>query len=79
MPSLTSLRPLSTNLPDGIYAAHVVAAAIESAVSKGSNIELIFQRMLRILKSMHDSNPSWGPLFIKYPGDVSRHLVDEEC
>jgi hypothetical protein len=76
IPSLKSLNPLSKDdLSEGIYAAHVVAAAVEAALSKDSDISLIFGRMLRLLKIMHDSNPTWGPLFVRYPGDITRHEV----
>ena len=77
MPILKDSGPLSTDLSDDVYAAHVVAAAIESAISKDSNVDLIFNRMLRILKIMHDSNPTWGPLFVNHPGNVSRHMVND--
>jgi hypothetical protein len=77
IPSLKSLGPLSTDLSEGIYAAHVVAAAVEAALSKDADIPSIFTRMLRLLKIMHDSNPSWGPLFIKHQGNVARHLASE--
>ena len=77
LPTVVSLGPLSTELPDGIYAAHTVSAAIQAAISKGANVDLIFNKMLRILKSMHDSNPSWGPLYVKHPGDVTRHVLND--
>ncbi|MCF6796743.1 hypothetical protein L1M59_11485 [Bacillus sp. ET1] len=79
---VTLLRPLlntTGSLPDvyrsGFYAAHVVAAAVTEAISKDSDIDLIFDRMLSLLKDMHDTNPSWGPLFVKYPGNIVRHLI----
>lgn len=71
IPSVTSMRPPDL---DGAYAAHVVAASIEAALSKNADIQFIFRRMINILKSMHDKNPSWGPLFVKHPGNVTRHL-----
>jgi hypothetical protein len=27
-------------------------------------------RMLAMLKAMHDANPSWGPLFVRHPGSL---------
>lgn len=74
--TIAARGPLTTDLPDGIYAAHAVSAAIQAALSKGANIDLIFNRMLRVLKSMHDSNPSWGPLNVKHPGDVTKHILN---
>ena len=76
IPSLTSMEPISSDIPsEGIYAAHVVAASIEAALSKNSDITYIFNRMINILKSMHDKNPAWGPLFIKHPGNLTRHFL----
>lgn len=76
IPSLTSMEPISSDIPsEGIYAAHVVAASIEAALSKNSDIMYIFNRMINILKSMHDKNPAWGPLFIKHPGNLTRHFL----
>jgi len=75
IPSLTSMESLSSDIPlEGIYAAHVVAASIEAALSKDANIAYIFNRMINILKDMHDKNPTWGPLFVKHPGNVTRHF-----
>ena len=75
IPLLTAIRPVPTHLAEGIYAAHVVAAAVEAAVSKDADLSSIFSRMLGTLKIMHDKNPSWGPLFIRQPGNLHRHGV----
>jgi len=76
---LRSHLTMATLLPEDsaseIYATHVVAAAVIEALSNNANIPIIFDRMVAILKSMHDSNPSWGPLFIAHPGDLSPHVV----
>jgi hypothetical protein len=61
-------------LEAGIYAAHVVSAAVEAALSRGADMSSIFTRMLSILKMMHNANPSWGPLFIRHPGNTVRHV-----
>jgi hypothetical protein len=75
IPSLISMEPLSGDISlEGIYAAHVVAASIEAALSKNADITYIFNRMINILKSMHDKNPAWGPLFVKHPGNLTRHF-----
>jgi hypothetical protein len=58
-----------------IYAAHVVSAAVVEGLSAGSDIPTLFKRMLGILAAMHDENPSWGPLFVKSPGNISRHVA----
>jgi hypothetical protein len=31
--------------------------------------------MLKVLKKMHDTNPSWGSLYVAHPGDIVRHFV----
>lgn len=74
IPSVTSMQQ-----PDlqGVYAAHIVAASIEAALSKNADIQFIFRRMINILKQKHDSNPSWGPLYINHRGNVSRHMFSK--
>jgi hypothetical protein len=72
---LTTANQLPKHLEGGIYAAHVVAAAVVSALTKNADLEMIFNKMLIVLKIMHDTNPSWGPLFIRYPSDAFRHLI----
>ncbi len=57
------------------YAAHVVAAAVMAALDDPVSIPVIFDRMLGVLKVMHDANPSWGPLYVVHPGDVVRDFV----
>ena len=61
------------NLEHGIFAAHAVAAAVNAALIPNANVDEIFNRMLDILKRMHDRNPSWGPLFVMHPGDLAHH------
>ncbi|ARJ25315.1 hypothetical protein [Bacillus mycoides] len=73
-PLLTTLGSMSEEYKSGIYAAHVVAAAVTEALSN-DDINLIFERMITLLKVMHDSNPSWGPLHVEHPGDIMRHLL----
>jgi len=70
---LTGAEPLPSNIASGIYAAHVVAAAVNAALAQGADIAAIFDRMITVLKMMHDANPSWGPLFVAHPGNVSAH------
>jgi hypothetical protein len=52
------------------YAAHVVAASIVEALQGSTNLPVLFERMISILKIMHDKNPSWGPLYVTYPGNI---------
>lgn len=72
--TLRSVMTKSSRLPrsyaKGTYAAHVVAAAIMEALSRDADIQFIFGRMLSILKTMHDGNPSWGPLYALRAGDI---------
>lgn len=72
---LATVTPLSVELASGVFAAHVVSAAVMEALSADANIPVLFARMLSILKAMHDKNPSWGPLFITHPSTVSRELA----
>lgn len=73
--TLLIANPLPDLIAGGTYAAHVVAAAVTSALSTGSDIALLFSRMLTTLKLMHDRNPSWGPLFVTHPGNLTPHFA----
>ena len=77
--NLTDPLTMAVDLParyaGGTYAAHVVAAAVMSALKTPQAIPVIFDRMLGLLKVMHDANPSWGPLYVVHPGDVARDFV----
>lgn len=53
------------------YAAHVVAAAIVEALQGSTALHVLFERMISTLKIMHDKNPSWGPLYVRHPGNVT--------
>ncbi|MGB8931825.1 MAG: hypothetical protein WCC48_11315 [Anaeromyxobacteraceae bacterium] len=68
--TLRSSMPLPAKYGPGIYAAHVVAAAVFEAASTKADLKRLMQRMLAALKVMHDKNPSWGPLYVAHPGDV---------
>lgn len=73
------LKSPASSIPapgSGFFAAHVIAAAVTLAVSNG-NTHAVQTRMLDLLKQMHDTNPSWGPLFITHPGNIKRHLSFE--
>jgi len=67
---LTRAAALPATLGEGIYAAHAVAAAVMAALATGADIPRIFQRMITVLKAMHDANPSFGPLFVAHPGNI---------
>jgi hypothetical protein len=70
---LTSVTQLPPALASGACAAHLVAAGVVAGLTQGANVPRIFRRMIDLLKAMHDSNPSWGPLFITHPGNLARH------
>ena len=72
---LTMAVELPTRYAGGTDAAHVVSAAVMSALRAPQAIPVIFDRMLGLLKVMHDANPSWGPLYVVHPGDVARDFV----
>jgi hypothetical protein len=59
----------------GVYAAHVVAAAVVEGLAVRTDVTSIFKRMLMLLKGMHDHNPAWGPLLVRHPGSLARHLA----
>jgi len=72
---LATVGELPNQLASGVYAAHAVAAAVTAALAAQGNIELIFDRMLALLKRMHDANPSWGPLYVRQPGNLVAHYA----
>ncbi|UFS70593.1 hypothetical protein LPW11_00005 [Geomonas sp. RF6] len=72
---LTTANQVPTRYVCGYYAAHVVAAAVTAALAKGGDVDLIFERMQTILKVMHNSNPSWGPLYVSHPGNITARLA----
>lgn len=55
-----------------VYAAHVVAAAVTEVLADSRDLPAIFERMLEMLKIMHNQNPSWGPLLVTHPGNLAR-------
>jgi hypothetical protein len=63
---------LQESLKPGFYAAHAVAAAIMEALSGKTEIPQIFDSMVNILKEMHDSNISSGPVYLEHPGNAYR-------
>lgn len=68
--TFSTVTPISERVKSGIYAAHAVAAAATAALTKGADISMIFGQMLRLLKLMHDANASWGPLYVRHPGNI---------
>ncbi|AFE06699.1 hypothetical protein COCOR_05989 [Corallococcus coralloides DSM 2259] len=71
----TGVGNLTEELSTGIYAAHVVAAGVVAGLSEQADVRKIFDRMVRMLKQMHDRNPAWGPLFVRHRGDVVPHFI----
>jgi hypothetical protein len=71
---LPTMADVPTTGTPRIYASHVVAAAILAALETG-NIPTLFTRMLNVLDVMHKANPSWGPLFVRHPGNMVRHFA----
>jgi hypothetical protein len=71
---IRSILKVSDPLPDfyseGFYAAHVVAASVIEVLQGSTEIPVLFERMICILKTMHDKSPSWGPLYAMHPGDI---------
>jgi hypothetical protein len=71
--------PLPRELSAGVYAAHVVAAAVTAGLRSGAQLPLLFARMLSVLKAMHNQNSSWGPLFVAHPSTISRYPAYAEA
>jgi hypothetical protein len=69
--SLSVSDPLPELYGAETYAAHVVAAAIVEALQGSTGLSVLFARMISTLKIMHDKNPSWGPLYVRHPGDIT--------
>jgi hypothetical protein len=67
---LKATEPLPKVYAMDVYAAHVVAAAIVESLQGKLEVPMIFTRMINMLKALHDKNPSWGPLYVKYPGNL---------
>jgi hypothetical protein len=72
---LKTAGSLTEEYQAGFYAAHAVAAAVTESLTAGAELDIIFKRMLALLKIMHEANPAWGPLFIRNPGDIARHFL----
>ncbi len=68
--TLATTAPIPSDIAGRVFAAHVVAASTVSALAPGANIPLLFSRMLDLLKGLHDTNPSFGPLRVRHRGDM---------
>jgi hypothetical protein len=66
---------LNAQIMEGAYAAHVVAASIYEALLVKQDIAPLFDKMIKLLKKMHNNNPGWGPLYIMHPGDLERNFL----
>jgi hypothetical protein len=69
--SLAGKNPIRSSPAEGVYAAHAVAAAVTAAIAGKAEPAHLFGRMVSVLASMHDANPSWGPLYVVHPGDLA--------
>ncbi|MFD2372046.1 hypothetical protein ACFSO0_19135 [Brevibacillus sp. GCM10020057] len=72
---LSSSAPVSECIVSGMYAAHVVAAAVTSSIAGEVAVSTAFSGMTTLLKSMHDANPAWGPLYVRHRGDLAPHRI----
>ena len=71
--ALRAGEPLpSTDGPGRIYAAHIVAGAVIEACATGTGIPLLQSRMIALLSTAHEENPSWSPLYVLHSGEVER-------
>lgn len=55
-----------------IYAAHMVAGAVIEACATGKDIPLLQSRMIGLLATAHEENPSWSPLYVLHSGNIGR-------
>ena len=72
-PWLTTVQGADERILGGVYAAHVVAAAVSEVFNTPSSSAIVFRRMVRLLAAMHEQNAAWGPLAAAYPGNVIPH------
>lgn len=65
----------------GVYATHVVAAAVTAAVAGAAAPARIFPRMIQMLKALSTRNPTWGPLAVIHRGNIVRifGFIPEWC
>jgi hypothetical protein len=70
--ALRTAADLPVDSTPRIYAAHVVAAAVLEALAANGDIPALFDRLIGILDKMHAANPTWGPLFVRHPGNLFR-------
>ncbi|MDB5312586.1 MAG: hypothetical protein JWO38_6788 [Gemmataceae bacterium] len=73
--ALTTGGSIPVNHTPRIYAAHVVAAAVMAALGQGGVTSQLLDSMVTALAAMHKLNPSWGPLFIRHPGNLARNVA----
>jgi hypothetical protein len=76
IPALTTANALPANVTGiGVFAAHVVSAAVVGALARTAPPATIFKRMITVLKAMHDGNPAWGPLHVLHPSSIYRDMA----
>ena len=68
-------KPSKAKISKDAYATHVLAAAVYEGLLVKQDIAPLFKNMIKILKQMHNNNPSWGPLYILHPGDLRREFI----
>jgi hypothetical protein len=73
--ALTTGGAIPANHTPRIYAAHVVAAGVLAALGQPGPITPVFDSMVNALAAMHKVNPSWGPLFVRHPGNLTRTVA----
>lgn len=59
----------------GFYAAHVVSAAVTEALKEGSDVQKIFNSMIKLLDEMHVGNPTWQPGSVASRSPRERRIV----
>jgi hypothetical protein len=74
-PLLSINSPISGNIIQNAFAAHVVSAAVVAALAKDAEIAVIFSRMIQLLRTMRDKSPTWGPLAVIHRSNISRDFA----
>ena len=62
-----------TSGAEKIYAAHIVAGAVIEACVTGKGIPLIQSRMITLLRTANEENPTWSPLYVLHNDEIERH------
>jgi hypothetical protein len=66
---------VSAVFQSGVFATHVVAAAVTAAFAGVAAPGVLMRRMVAMLKALGSRNPTWGPLAIVHRGSIARDYL----